>query len=181
MVSISHSIPCRKVVAQGPQLKCRRGLHVSCESRTPRARRAPVVMRDLQLPGQSASVYSQQSGSPRQHQTQQNGNGATKQVQVRDRFERDQGRDQDRRSRDQDRRSSNSQASTSSYPQPQPAFRTRLPLKRSRQGINTLEASTEMEQAAPGFKAAARQASVTSDQLAQGMLLADQGVVPTLV
>ena len=167
MVLIKTGILCRDCFASGAPPKRRASLHVSCELRQPRTRSAPVVMRELPLPGQTAQLQSLQkerAGPKQQVQQNGNGNGASRQKQ-----------DQNTYDRDTARRVSNSQASTSSYPVQRSAPKTRPSTNGDRPNLNTLEASTAMNEAAPGFRAASHQASSTSDHIAEGMLQALQG------
>lgn len=166
MLLISNSIPLQTRLSSGRCSRSRRALQISCNQQAPRSRGAPVVMRDLPLPGQPDSLPSPKSGITVQQTAQQTDNGVNSQSQYQGRYVRDEAR-----------QASNSQASTSSYTQQQPAAGNRYASNGSNTGLNTLEASTAMEQAAPGFKSAARQAAVSSNQLAQGMLDADQGLL----
>ena len=172
MVLTSHmngTAPCLNCFASRAQLRRPMELHVSCEVRTPRTRGDPVVMRDLPLPGQPANRQARTqtltTGPPPKQQNQLNGNGSYKQTQHQ--HDRDQ---------DQARRSSNAQASTSSYSYGQQRLPSATQFSRngSRPDLDAFEASTAMEQAAPGFQAAAQQASASSAQLAYG-LQAEQG------
>ena len=166
MTLIKHGIPCRDCFASGAKAapKRRANLHVSCESRQTRSRTAPVIMRELPLPGQTAQLQKERPGVQQQVQLNSNGNGTPRQRQDQSTYERDTAR-----------RVSNSQASSSSYPVQGPAANTRPATNGDRPNLNTLEATTAMNQAAPGFRAASHQASSTTDHLAEGMLQAVQG------
>lgn len=168
MVLTSHmngTAPCLNCFASRAQLRRPRELHVSCEVRTPRTRGDPVVMRDLPLPGQPANRQARTQTLTTGPPPQLNGSGTYRQTQSQ--YDRDQ---------DRARRSSNAQASTSSYSYSQERLPSATQSSRngSRPDLDAFEASTAMEQAAPGFKAAAQRASASSAQLAYG-LQAEQG------